>query len=148
MLAGLLNSDPVRPRGETSIGAIPAHAWDLSLRLADEPLQGSGSLPLSILQEAVITTQNRTIRQEKRAQAQTLGVGYLLVGWGSSTGRGGDQKVWYVLNFLTGYPDDCGWDILGLPEKFEKKFVFNSEFLYSVTYRIAGNSLIMHFQVL
>ena len=49
-------------------------------------------------------------REEKGTQTQTFGSGYLLVGWGASTLRGGSQKVRYVLpnpgkpNFLAGYP--------------------------------------------
>ena len=53
------------------------------------------------------------------------------MGWGSSTRRGGGQKVRYVpqnqgnQTFLAGYPGICR-DIPEVPEKFEKKkFVFN-----------------------
>ena len=54
------------------------------------------------------------------------------MGWGSSARRGGSQKVRYVLRnpgnqtFARDIPGFCR-DILGVPEKFEKKkLVFNS----------------------
>ena len=50
------------------------------------------------------------VRHEKGTQTQTFESGYFLAGWGSSTRRGGGQKVRYVprhqgnQTFLAGYP--------------------------------------------
>ena len=67
------------------------------------------------------------VRQEKGTQTQTFWSGYLRVGRGSSTSRGGGQKVRHVFrnpgkpNFLAGYPGIFAGISPGVPEKFEEK---------------------------
>ena len=53
-------------------------------------------------------------------QTQTFRSGYLRVGWGFSTWRGGGQRARYVLR-NPGKPNICR-DIPGVPEKLEIKF--------------------------
>ena len=81
-------------------------------------------------------------RYEKGTQTQTFWSGYFPVGWGSSTWRGGGQKVRCApqnqgnQTFLAGYPGILLGYIPAVPEKFEKKkFVFNFRPLFLLTVR-------------
>ena len=73
------------------------------------------------------------VREEKGTQTQTFWSGYLRVGWGSSTWKGGGQKVGCVLrnprkpNFLVGYPGIFAGISRRCPKSLRKKmFGFNS----------------------
>ena len=67
------------------------------------------------------TIQGPKIRPEKGTQTQTSWSGYLRVGWGSSTWRGGGQTVRWETKLFGGVSRDFCWDIPGVPEKFENK---------------------------
>ena len=67
--------------------------------------------PFCTLVVARLSSSNlSTVWEEKRTQTQTFWSGYLRAGWGSSTWRGGGQKVRYVprnqgnQTYLAGYP--------------------------------------------
>ena len=70
------------------------------------------------------------LRQEKGAQTQTFGSGHLPVGWGLPREGVGvkksvcSSKPKEIKNFGR-ISRNFGWDILGVPGKVEKMFVFN-----------------------
>ena len=74
------------------------HPWDVG-RLNDGIRPGHSinvcqGLGTSI--EMEISGFALRVRQERGAQPQTFWSGYLPAGWGSSTWRGGGQRVWHV----------------------------------------------------
>ena len=91
--------------------------------------------------------QNFKIREEKRTQTEAFRSRYLWVGWGSSTSRGGFQKVRYVLrnpgkpNFLARYPGILPGYPGGAREVWERKVrvqsLRNFETLHSRELRVA-----------
>ena len=79
------------------------------------------------LTEGFLDCTRDFFREEKGTQTQTFWSGYLRVGWGSSTWRGGGQKVRYVLrnpgkpNFWAGYPGILGGISRGRPRSSTRK---------------------------
>ena len=70
------------------------------------------------------------VRQERGAQTQTFGSGYLLVGWGTSEQRGWRPNSLVCPSkrrenkLFGGISRDFCWDIPGVPEEFEKCSIF------------------------